>query len=346
MLTVLDWGLGHATRCMPLIDALQQHGATVMLAGSGASLQLLQQQYPALQHFELTPYNPHYPADTNMVWAMAGQLPKFMKAIRAEQQETEEIVQREKIDIVISDNRYGCHTAQAQCYIITHQLNILMPPGWQWMERMVNRFNHAQLRNFTGVWCPANNAAFPQALLRGSNELNATFIGFLSRMQPMPSARQYAITAICSGPEPQRGLLQEALTKQLSALNAPAMLVGGKVEKTQKVKEKGSLTIVNYMNSEELNKLIAASAVIIARPGYSTVMDLMRTGSPAIFIPTPGQTEQTYIAAELMQQGIAYTMPQAELNVQKALKECNNYAGFGRFAGTNDLLTQAINNIL
>lgn len=356
LVTVLDWGLGHATRCVPVINALLQENTEVMVAGSGPSLALLKQEFPILKSFELSPYNPCYPADTNMVWAMAGQLPKFIKAIKAEQKETEEIIKQENIDIVISDNRYGCYTKLAKCYIIAHQLNILMPDGWQWMEGIVNRFNHAQLRNFDGVWIPANDGTFPKRLLKGHEELNTSFIGFLSRMEsgmsdvggPMSDAtsRQYAIAAICSGPEPQRGLLEEALVKQLCNLGLPAVLVAGRVEARQKRQDRGKLSIINYMAGEELNKLMAESSVIVARSGYSTVMDLMRTGSKAILIPTPGQTEQEYIAAELMEQGIAYNMPQGDMDMQKALKEYDKYAGFSKFASKNELLTQAIKKIL
>mgnify|MGYP002347256845 FL=1 len=346
LVAVLDWGLGHATRCMPIINQLQRQCAEVQLAGSGASLALLRQQFPALKAHHLSPYNPSYPANTNMVWAMAGQLPKFVKAIAAEQKEIDKLVQQEAIDVVISDNRYGCYTKRAKCYIITHQLNILMPQGWAWMQPIVNRFNHAQLAKFDGVWCPANDATFPEKLLQGHGKLNMRFIGFLSRIQPMVEKKQYAVIAICSGPEPQRGLLEEELTKQLSKLTVPSILVAGRVEKSEKRKVKGNCTIVNYMGSEELNKLMAQSAVIISRSGYSTVMDMMRMGNKAIFVPTPGQTEQEYLADALMQQGIAYSTAQEELDVQKALKQYDSYAGFGKFASENDLLTHAVSSIL
>lgn len=346
LVAVLDWGLGHATRCMPIINELQRQGAEVQLAGSGASLALLRQQFPALKAHELSPYSPTYPANTNMVWAMAGQLPKFVKAIAAEQKELENIVEKEGIDVVISDNRYGCYTKRAKCYIIAHQLNILMPQGWQWMQPIVNRFNHAQLAKFDGVWCPANDATFPEKLLQGYDKLNMRFIGFLSRMQPMAEEKKYAIAAICSGPEPQRGLLEEALTKQLSKLAVPSILVAGRVAKTQKSEVKGNLRVVNYMGSKDLNKLMAQSAVILSRSGYSTVMDMMRMGNKAIFVPTPGQTEQEYLAEALMQQGIAYSIPQGELDVQKALKQYDSYAGFGKFVSDNDLLTHAVSSIL
>lgn len=346
LVAVLDWGLGHATRCMPIIKALQAQGAEVQLAGSGASLALLRQQFSALKAHNLSAYNPTYPANTNMVWAMAGQLPKFVKAIAAEQKELETIVEKEGIDVVISDNRYGCHSKRAKCYIIAHQLNILMPQGWAWMQPIVNRFNHAQLAKFDGVWCPANDATFPEKLLQGHDRLNTRFIGFLSRLQPAAEAKQYAVAAICSGPEPQRGLLEGELTKQLSRLAVPSILVAGRVAKSQKSEVKGNLRVVNYMGSEELNKLMAQSTVIVARSGYSTVMDMMRMGNKAIFVPTPGQTEQEYLAEALLQQGIAYSVPQGELDIQKALKQYDSYAGFGKFATENDLLTQAVSSIL
>lgn len=346
LVTVLDWGLGHATRCVPVINALLQQGAEVMIAGSGASLALLQQEFAALKSFELTAYNPYYPADKSMVWTMAAQLPKFIQAINKEQQETEAIIKREQIDVVISDNRYGCYTKLAKCYIIAHQLNILMPEGWQWMEPIVNRFNHAQLKNFDGVWCPANDATFPKALLKGHDKLNLTFIGFLSRMKYVDAEKKYKIVAICSGPEPQRGLLEEELAKQLSKLDVPTVLVAGRVEESETRELNGQLTIVNYMGSEELNKLIMQSEIIVARSGYSTVMDLMRTGTKAILIPTAGQTEQEYIAAELMAQKAAYSVPQQQLDLKKALKDCNKYTGFSKFVVNDELLTRAIKEIL
>ena len=132
----LDWGLGHATRCIPIINALLKRNAEVIIAGSGSSAGLLKAEFPNLKHYSLPGYNPRYATNGNMVWAMAKQLPQFIKTIRQEYTAINELVQKEKIDVLISDNRYGCYSAQAKSIFISHQLNILMPVRFKWMNRL------------------------------------------------------------------------------------------------------------------------------------------------------------------------------------------------------------------
>jgi hypothetical protein len=42
----LDWGLGHATRCIPIIRELLSRGCEVWLAGEGAQEHLLKEEFP------------------------------------------------------------------------------------------------------------------------------------------------------------------------------------------------------------------------------------------------------------------------------------------------------------
>ena len=137
MVTPLDWGLGHATRCIPIIQELLNRGCTVLIAGSGDSLLLLKNEFPHLTFFTLSAYSPVYSRTQSMIWKMVSQLPKFADVIRKEHQQIEALIEDHKIDFVISDNRYGCWSSKIPSVFITHQLNILMPKSLKWVEPLI-----------------------------------------------------------------------------------------------------------------------------------------------------------------------------------------------------------------
>lgn len=341
----LDWGLGHATRCIPVISALIKRNAEVIIAGSGSAAELLKREFPEQKHFLLPGYNPHYGANNSMVWQMAIQLPGFIKTIRQEHAAINELAIREKIDVIISDNRYGCYSARAKSIFITHQINILMPSGFKWMEGLVNRFNHEQINKFTECWVPAKNTGILGDLMPVL-PLHTRFIGYLSRFKKLERESKYAIAAIASGPEPQRTMLCNILRNELKEAGVKAFLLRGEIASEETREVDGSLEEVNYLLSSQLNNIIEQSDLIIARSGYSTIMDLARLGKKAIFIPTPGQTEQEYLAEQLLRQNVAFSMRQADFNLKTALKEANKFGGFANFDNDEILLDQAIQSIL
>ncbi len=342
----LDWGLGHATRCIPLINALLKRNAEVIIAGSGSSAGLLKIEFPGLKHYPLPGYNPRYPANSNMVFTMGLQLPRFIKTIYSEYRAVNKLVEEEKIDVVISDNRYGCYSPQAKSIFITHQLHILMPHNFKWMEGYVNYFNHRQVKNFDECWVPADNADLLGDLVPGKLPLNTRFIGYQSRFKKTESGLKYDVVAIASGPNPQRKLFADMLRTQLKASGLNALLIAGDVSGTEVFSEEGNLSEANYLIGDKLNEAIQQSKTIVTRSGYSTIMDLAKLGKKPIFIATPGQTEQAYLAAQLMSKGIAYSMEQSAFNLKKALKESDKFSGFTTFEDDVTLLDKAIQSIL
>ncbi|MFI5164576.1 MAG: glycosyltransferase, partial [Bacteroidia bacterium] len=94
--------------------------------------------------------------------------------------------------------------------------------------------------------------------------------------------------------------------------------------------------IVSHLTSEELQKEILASEIIVSRPGYSTVMDLALLGKKAVFVPTPGQTEQEYLANYFSEKKIAYSVPQKKFDLRIAMKESENYSGFAENYSADD----------
>src|SRR6185436_6129983 len=147
----LDWGLGHATRVLPVIQELIQRNCDVAVATSGPALALLRKEFPALHYYRITGYEPTYSSSGSLVWSLATQLPKFVRTIRIEHEEIESIVWQDGFQVVISDNRYGCWSTKVPSVIITHQLNILAPSV---LSGIVNFVNRLQIRKFSTCWVP------------------------------------------------------------------------------------------------------------------------------------------------------------------------------------------------
>jgi predicted glycosyltransferase len=66
---------------------------------------------------------------------------------------------------------------------------------------------------------------------------------------------------------------------------------------------------------------LASASLVIARSGYSTVMDLVRMRRRAVLVPTPGQTEQEYLARHLSDAGLFLSVPQSSFDLRKAIDE-------------------------
>jgi UDP-N-acetylglucosamine transferase subunit ALG13 len=272
------------------------------------------------------------------------QMPKFSRAVKQEHIMVERIVKEKRIDIVISDNRYGCYSNRVKSILITHQINLQLPKVYGFIEPFVNYFNWQKIKKFYRVWVPDfSDDRNLTGDLSASNTVGKRYIGQLSRMVPMPGVEQkYDILALISGPEPQRGVLESLMRSQLYNYHGSSLLVRGKPDGTSEIKAHGRLHEVDFLITEDLNLAIEQSHLVIARSGYSTIMDLAKLGKQAILIPTPGQTEQAYLAKKLMTRGICYYKDQADFRISKALPKTKLYAGFGAINFENDLLEDVI----
>lgn len=327
----LDWGLGHATRCIPIIRELRGRGSEVVIAGSGASLALLQEEFPTLKSYSLPGYQPRYPTNRAMVWAMAAQLPRFLTTIRAEHRVVSQIVEAENVSAIISDNRYGCRSDKVPSVFIAHQLHIQMPRRMAWISGAVSMINRSYINRFDACWIPdrkgerslAGALAAPGAKL----DVPVHYLGVLSRFkasEPAPAIDRDVIFVL-SGPEPQRSALEKIIAPQLEASGLRYLVVRGlPAEK----KMRAGSRMVNFLPAEALQAEIERSEVVIARSGYSTVMDMHALGKKVIFIPTPGQTEQEYLGRRLRDLGIAVTVAQDSFQLATALAELRRVRGF------------------
>ena len=332
LIAPLDWGLGHASRCIPIIRALAARGHHVSLAGSGESLELIKREFPSLGWFDLPGYNVRYAGGKATVWKLIHQLPKFLKVMAEEHTVVEAIVEKQKIALVISDNRYGCWSKRVPSVIITHQTTIPVPRYLRWAQRLIGGYNRKLIYRFTQCWIPdfpgAHSLAGRLSRFSDSAPDRFRYIGNLSRFDPVePSITpRYDFVALLSGPEPQRTRLEELILAQLPKTPLRAFVVRGTMHPPRPLPE--GVEGADFPDAASLQRLMEQTNWVIARSGYSTIMDLAKLGKKAIFIPTPGQPEQEYLARRLKKMKLAYSASQRQFSLKRAWRASRSYTGF------------------
>ncbi len=349
LICVLNWGIGHAARVIPIIRLLLKYEQTVYLASDGDALEFLRKEFPQLEYCELPAYDPIYPkGNTGMMSKIFFQLPKFSSAIKREHNIVERLVKEKRIDIVISDNRYGCYSNRVRSILITHQINIQMPSFYGFLEPFVNFYNWRQIKKFFRVWVPDfKDDRNITGDLSSSNTVGRRYIGQLSRMERMENVEhKYDVLVLISGPEPQRTNFENIMRSQLYNFHGSSLMVRGKPSGSSEIRTVGRLSEVDFLDSEGMNLAMQQSEMIICRSGYSTIMDLAKLGKNAILIPTPGQTEQIYLAKALYHRGVCFFTDQSHFKITKALAKTKLYAGFESINFENDILEDVIIKVL
>lgn len=304
----LDWGLGHATRCVPLVQFMLQLGWKVTLAGEGPSSSILSKEFPDLPTLPLKGYRISYPK--NGFWLIPNlllQVPKILHAIRSERKWLENTQKEHQWDLIISDNRYGLSAHNAKCIFITHQLWVFS--GWGSMiDKILNRQLHSWIKSFNQCWVPdeekdggiaglLSHPPFPtpSSLL----PIPLKHIGPLSRLTPNGEVEGDKILLLLSGPEPQRTLLEEKVIQQIKDIKERFLVVRGLPAEAQQPADTSNIKFKNHLSSADLSAALSSAKLVICRSGYSSIMDLLKLKKKAILIPTPGQTEQLYLGEQM-----------------------------------------------
>ncbi|RYY83522.1 MAG: glycosyl transferase family 28, partial [Chitinophagaceae bacterium] len=325
----LDWGLGHATRCIPIIQKLRARGFEVLLGGSGASGQLLRDAFPELPYHELPGHIVRYAkTGRGLLWKVGKQLPQLRNIVEAERQWLTTFLNNNRLDAVISDNRYGLHHSSLPSIFITHQLEIRTPFG-ALGRQLFRRFHYRLIQAFSACWVPDS----PHPSLAGSlshpsvlPHLPTRYIGPLSRFSAASAAgNKWMLAVLLSGPEPQRSIWEAQLLPQLALLNGPVLLLRGLPGSNERLPAPPNVTVLPHLPTAQLQEALSDASVLLARCGYSTVMDAAALRKRSVLVPTPGQPEQEYLARHLTETGIALCYQQHELDLQRALAAAEKF---------------------
>jgi len=348
----LDWGLGHTTRCIPLISELLRQGAEVILAGNTVQKHLLAQEFPQLTLLPLAGYEVSYArSGRGLLLRLLLQAPRITKAIRAEQAWLQKAVPAHGIHAVISDNRYGLYHPAIPSIFLTHQLRIKTPLG-NWMENLLQKKNYTYIHRFTQCWVPdledepglAGELSHPVKLPARPLQ----YIGPLTRIKKKntPPVKDHLFISL-SGPEPQRSLLEEKIIEGVSHYGGTAVIVRGLPGEQRLLPSTNSIRFYNHIPAHLFEEEMSRAEFVIARSGYSTIMDLAALGQKCILVPTPGQTEQEYLADHLMQKRMACCVDQSSFSLQEALATARTFDySFPFTTSSNDALEKAVSRLL
>lgn len=253
---------------------------------------------------------------------MALQMPRLSWVIQAEQRVVERYIRDEKVDVLLSDNRYGCWSSKVRSIFLTHQLRPLIPNPI--LERVVHRGLEWWLSRFEEVWIPDQPPpqALAEKLHRGSKGPPLRYLGWLSRFQPLPPGDiEYTLAAILSGPEPQRTFLEEAILQQAASVHGKILLVRGRSSALPPKLHPSNVEVLGLVSGEGLAVRVRKSRHLLCRSGYSSLMDLKAMSRSALLVPTPGQTEQLYLANRARELKWCVVQNQEEVDLKSGLEQ-------------------------
>jgi uncharacterized protein (TIGR00661 family) len=352
MVCPLNWGLGHASRCIPVIRKLQLEGFEVFAAAEGRAMSLLKEECPNIEFINLPGFSPSVSSGNNLILKIPGWMISLAFHTLKEHSAIQRLVTENNIDIVISDNRFGLFTTKAKCIFITHQIMFKTPRYLRFAEPLLYRINRFFIQKFDVCWIPD---------LPGAENLsgdlshkyplpkNAGFIGLLSRFsntRTKESTPNDSLLALISGPEPQRSILEDLILDQLKKTKHRAIIISGTPAEFTNNELRENISQYNHLLTDELSEVILSAGIVISRSGYSTLMDLAVLGKKsAILVPTPGQTEQEYLAQRLQQLGWLNYQQQDKLKLDNIYNYIAEYKGID-LQGNETLLDMQVTAIL
>ena len=322
----LDWGLGHTTRCIPVIRCLQGLGHKVLFAGNAAQRSFIKENFEGIDFIHLDGYAITYSRRNK--WLQAGlllQIPGILRKIRAEHEWLKKLCGERQIDGIISDNRYGLWHESVPSVIMTHQLRVKTGLG-NMADGAVQRTHYRMLNRFGATWVAdapddanlAGELSHPKVLPH-----TASYIGLLSRFANDGISRVEPVyeklLILISGPEPQRTEFSQMLWRQAVKYGGPVTFVEGSEDAPAPAIIPAHITYHRRIAGPALEGLIREASVVVCRSGYSTIMDLVALGKKAVLIPTPGQTEQEYLARRMRECGYFFSIRQDDMNIAEVV---------------------------
>ncbi len=347
----LDWGLGHASRCVPVIKAFIEANANVIIAADNRPLAFLRKEFPDLKCIRFPGYQIKYQRKGSLSLKFILMLPKIIIGIYQEKKLLAKIIDEYAIDIVFSDNRFGLWNKKTKCIFMTHQVLIKSPIKFAFFDKMLFYINRQFIKNYTECWIPdfeGNVNLSGDLSHKYKLPIDTYFIEPLSRFKNLAEInenKKIDLLVLLSGPEPQRTIFEAIILKQLENKTIKTVIVQGTPEKEESKTISENLKIYSHLDTDTLQKFTLQANIILCRSGYSTIMDLAVFGKKAILVPTPGQTEQEYLANYYKGKKYFFTVSQKQFNLDEALIQSEDYTGI-QLKSDSVILTARVEAIL
>jgi len=344
---VCSWGLGHATRSLPVIRKLIKENNEVTIISNGRSLELLKKELgEGIDYFDI----PDYPMllSENARQFMAKSVvywPSFIARMESGLQQLKKILEKRKCDRIISDARYDMYSRKIPSFFISHQIRIMNPLRIQMFERGSEIFNTFFFKRFAGVIVPDykedNLSGELSHNLRRIDENKLHYAGVLSDFKKKNTKKDIDYLISISGPEPQRTMLEKKLLPQLRNLEGKIVVTLGKTETKDKLNKK-NIETYSFLSKDKREDFLNRANLVISRSGYSTILDLAVIGTKALMTPTPGQIEQEYLGEYHNKKNTFYSVKQEDIDLKRDVEIAKKTTGFKRKCDVN----KSVENIL
>jgi uncharacterized protein (TIGR00661 family) len=347
---VCSWGLGHATRSLPIMRKLIQENNDLTIISHGRSLELLKNELGE----EITYVNiPDYPillsdntrqfiAKSSIYW------PLFLHRIQSGLRKLTKILEKNGYDTIISDARYDVYSKKVPSFFISHQMRIMNPLRIQIFETGSEFFNLFFFKRCRGVIVPDfkedNLSGELSHELKKIDENRLHYVGVLSDFKKLDKKRDIDYLLSITGPEPQRTKFEKVLFSQLDQLKGKIVVTLGKTDNIDLLENKQA-NVYSYLTRKKREEVLNRSKLVISRSGYSTILDLSVLNSHALLIPTPGQIEQEYLAQYHMKKNTFYAVNQESLSLKSDVIRAKKTTGIMRRCNVNKTVESIISII-
>jgi UDP-N-acetylglucosamine transferase subunit ALG13 len=350
LFAVHDWGLGHATRSLLLMRALVERGeAVTVLMAPGPGMELLRSELRGACEFieerDIPKPFSRYPAVFYL--RMSLDMPRVLALFKREQKLTEGLVARRGFDCIVSDSRFGVWSRAIPSFCILHSLRQLVPFRPRWLEREVERGQWRLLRGFTQILIPDAEAdgglsgelGHDPAIDWGEGRLR--YIGPLSGVRRMDLPEDIDCFFSISGVEPHQSMLTERVMKALPQLRGRIVVTLGKPQQAGIMRVIDGAQVHGYLDRRAQAEMLNRARVVVTRSGYTTLMELAELGKRALFVPTPGQSEQEYLARFHRGRGHVWSSTQRDLDIPRDVSRAAAASGMPRIGSA-----QSVRNFL
>lgn len=347
---VCSWGLGHATRSLPVIRKLTKEDNEVTIISNGRSLELLKKELgEVIEYFDIPDYpmlisenSRQFMAKSVVYW------PTFISRMESGLQKLKKILENKKYDRIISDARYDMYSRKIPSFFISHQIRIMNPLRIKMFEKGSEIFNLFFFKRFCGVIVPDykedNLSGDLSHNLRRIDENKLHYVGILSDFNKKKMKKDIDYLISISGPEPQRTMLEEKILPQIDDLKGTIVITLGKTENKDKFSRK-NIETYSFLTKEKREEFLNRAKLVVSRSGYSTILDLAVIGTKALMTPTPGQIEQEYLGQYHNKKGTFFSINQNNLNLKRDVEIAKKTTGVKRKCDVDKTVENILNII-
>lgn len=346
LFAVHDWGLGHAARSLLLIRALLERGdAVTVLMAPGPGMDLLKSEVG--EHCDFLPERdipkPFSRWPALFYLRMSLDMPRVFALFRAEHRLTEKLVKQRGYDLIVSDSRFGVWSRVAPSYCILHSLRQLIPGRPRWLEKQVENSQRRLLRGFARVLIPdtladggiSGELGHDPAIDWGAGRL--AYIGPLSGVRRTCATEDIDFFFSVSGVEPHQSALGARVLDALPRLPGRVVVTLGRPSHSGEKRRVGNAEVYGYLDRRAQAEMLNRARVVVTRSGYTTLMELAELGKRALFIPTPGQSEQEYLAHFHRSRGHVWSTTQRTLDIPADVQRAQRAAGMPHISSADSV---------